>query len=107
MAYETDGQVHKAVALPEQVVEVQEKTLAAEHPSRLASQHALAIAYEVDGQVHKAVALLQHVVAVDARTLRENYPSRLASVKALANMLAELAVDLDEASSMSCESSIN
>jgi hypothetical protein len=87
------------------VVEVREKTLAAEHPSRLASQHALAIVYEADGQVHKAVALLQHVVAVEARTLREDHPSRLVSVEALADMRARLAVDSDEVSSMSCESS--
>ena len=106
IAYEADGQVDKAVALLEHIVEVEEKTLAAEHPSRLASQHALAMAYEADGQVHKAVALLQHVVAIEARTLREDHPSRLVSVEALADILAELAVDLDEASSMSCESSL-
>jgi hypothetical protein len=104
-AYEADGQVHKAVALLEHIVEVEEKTLAAEHPSRLASQHALARAYQADGQVRKAVELLEHVVAVEARTLREDHPSRLASVEALADMRAELAVDSDEASSMSCESS--
>jgi tetratricopeptide (TPR) repeat protein len=103
--YQADGQVHKAVALLEQVVEVKEKTLAAEHPSRLASQHALARTYQADGQVRKAVELLEHVVAVEARTLREDHPSRLASVEALADMRAELAVDSDEASSMSCESS--
>jgi tetratricopeptide (TPR) repeat protein len=104
-AYRADGQVHKAVGLLQHVVEVQEKTLAPEHPSRLASQHALAGAYQADGQVHKAVALLQHVVAVEARTLREEHPSRLVSVKAFADMLAELAVDLDKAPSVSCESS--
>jgi hypothetical protein len=35
IAYQADGQVHKAVGLLEHVVEVQEKTLAAEHPSRV------------------------------------------------------------------------
>ncbi|CAN9183366.1 unnamed protein product [Alternaria alternata] len=104
-AYRADGQVRKAVALLEHVVEVKEKTQAAEHPSRLASQHALAGAYEADGQVHKAVALLQHVVVVEARSLQEDHPSRLASVEALADMLAELAVDLDRASSVSRGSS--
>jgi hypothetical protein len=89
----------------EHVVGIKEKTLAAEYPDRLASQHALAGAYKADGQVHKAVALFQHVFAVEARTLREDHSSRLVSVKALADMLAELAVDSDEASSVSCESS--
>jgi tetratricopeptide (TPR) repeat protein len=105
-AYRADGQVHKAVGLLEHVVEVREKTLAAEHPDRLASQHELAGAYQADGQVHKAVGLLEHAVAVEAGTLREDHPSRLVSVEALADMLAELAIDSDEASSMSCESSL-
>jgi hypothetical protein len=56
--------------------------------------------------VHKAVGLLEHAVAVEAGTLREDHPSRLVSVEALADMLAELAIDSDEASSMSCESSL-
>jgi hypothetical protein len=106
MAYETDGQVHKAVALPEHVVEVQEKTLTPEHPSRLTLQHALAIAYQADGQVRKAVGLLEHVVSIKARTLRDDHPSRLVSVKVLNDMYAKLAVDPDEAFSMLCENSV-
>ena len=35
-----------------------------EHPSRLASQHALAIAYKADGQVKEAVELLEQVVGI-------------------------------------------
>jgi hypothetical protein len=42
-----------------------------EHLSRLAWQHALAIAYEADGQVGKAVELLEHVVVVRAKVLVE------------------------------------
>jgi lipopolysaccharide biosynthesis regulator YciM len=63
---------------------VREKTLAAEHPQRLASQHALAGVYEADGQVDKAVALLQHVVEVEEKTLEAEHLSRLASQHALA-----------------------
>jgi hypothetical protein len=51
------------VALLEQVVVMKERTLAEEHPSLLASQHALAVACRSDGQIKKAVALLEHVVA--------------------------------------------
>ena len=96
--------MQKAVALLEYVIEVQEKTMAAAHPDRLASQHALAGAYRADGQVQKAVALLEPVVTVEAFTLRDDHPSRLVSVKALTDMYAELAVNTDEALSVSCES---
>jgi tetratricopeptide (TPR) repeat protein len=78
-AYQANGQVKEAVALLEQVVAIQAQTLAEDHPSRLASQHALAIAYEANGQVKEAVALLEQVVAIKAKTLAEDHPSRLAS----------------------------
>jgi hypothetical protein len=51
--YQADGQVKKAVKLLEHVVAVQEKTLAEDHPARLASQHELAGAYQADGQMGK------------------------------------------------------
>jgi tetratricopeptide (TPR) repeat protein len=105
IAYRADGQVHKAVALLEHVVEVQEKTLAAEHPQRLASQHNLARAYQADGQVHKAVELLEHVVSIKAPTLHNDHPSRLVLIKVLADMYAELAVDSDKTLFVSCDNS--
>ncbi|KAJ9134825.1 Kinesin light chain 1 [Coniochaeta hoffmannii] len=77
--YQADGQIKKAVALLEQAVAVQGRTLAEDHPSRLASQHALAGAYQSDGQIKKAVALLEQVVTAKERTLTEDHPSRLAS----------------------------
>ncbi|KAI4166424.1 MAG: hypothetical protein LQ343_008060, partial [Gyalolechia ehrenbergii] len=51
--------VKKAVTLLKQVVQIRERTLAEEHPDRLASQHKLAIAYQANGQVKEAVTLLE------------------------------------------------
>ncbi|KAB5581166.1 hypothetical protein GE09DRAFT_950187, partial [Coniochaeta sp. 2T2.1] len=86
-AYQSDGQIKKAVALLEHVVAVKERTRAEEHPDRLASQHNLAIAYQADGQMPQAVELLKHIVAVESRTLPEDHLDRLASVLALVNVL--------------------
>ncbi|KAJ5633313.1 FabD/lysophospholipase-like protein [Penicillium lividum] len=57
--------IGKALALLEYVVSVGERTLAQEHPDRLASQYVLARVYEADGQIGKAIELLEHVVAVE------------------------------------------
>jgi tetratricopeptide (TPR) repeat protein len=55
-----------------------------DHPSRLASQHALAQAYLQDGQVQKAVRLLEAVVEVSNKVLQPDHPDRLASQHELA-----------------------
>jgi hypothetical protein len=65
-------------------------TRAKEYPSRLVSQHPLAMAYEADGQVGKAVELLEHVVAVEAKILRDGHPSSLVSQETLADLYDEL-----------------
>ncbi|OBT39283.1 hypothetical protein VE00_10598 [Pseudogymnoascus sp. WSF 3629] len=73
------GHNKRAVELLEQVVKIKEATLAEDHPSRLASQHELAIAYQANGQVKEAVELLEQVVKIEEATLAEDHPSRLAS----------------------------
>ncbi|KAK0726407.1 hypothetical protein B0T21DRAFT_268209, partial [Apiosordaria backusii] len=65
-----------AITLLKQVVAIKAKTLAEDHPSRLASQHALAGAYEANGQVKDAIALLEQVVAIRKRVLAEDHPDR-------------------------------
>lgn len=62
---------------------MREAALAEDHPDRLASQHALAIAYRVNGQIGEAVELLKHVVTVRETALAEDHPDRLASQQVL------------------------
>ncbi|KIW10708.1 hypothetical protein PV08_11672 [Exophiala spinifera] len=78
------GKVQAAVRVLEEVARIQGQTLLEDHPSRLASQHALAGAYEANGQVKDAVRLLEEVVRIKGQTLAEDHPSRLASQHALA-----------------------
>ncbi|KAI8648856.1 NB-ARC domain-containing protein [Fusarium sp. Ph1] len=96
-----DGRMREAVKRLEHVVAIRKKTLAENHPSRLASQHNLARAYQANGQIEKAVDLLEHVVAIQEKILAENHPDRLASQHELArayqaNGQIEKAVDLLE-----------
>lgn len=66
------------------VVAIREKTLAKDHPDRLASQHELAIAFQANGQVKQAIELLENVVAIKEKTLVGDHPSRLTSQHELA-----------------------
>lgn len=74
-----EGRIKESVYWLEQSCEWRDENLDKEHPSRLASQHALAGAYESDGQTKKAVELLEHVVAIKELLIRRDYPSRLVS----------------------------
>jgi tetratricopeptide (TPR) repeat protein len=65
-------------------VRIQADVFAEDHPLRLASQHALAIAYEANGQIKETVQLLEYIVRIKADVLAEDHPSRLASQHELA-----------------------
>ena len=78
------GKPKDAVALLEEVVKIQEQSLAEDHPNRLASQHELAGAYQANGQVKKAVMLLEKIVNTEEQFLAEDHPDRLASQHELA-----------------------
>jgi len=78
------GKIKEAVQLLEHVVQIQERSLAEDHPDRLLSQHELAVAYHGNGQVKEAVQLLEHVVQIKERSLTEDHPDRLASQHRLA-----------------------
>ncbi|POR34543.1 Putative Pfs, NACHT and WD domain protein [Tolypocladium paradoxum] len=70
----TDGRIAEGVEVLRSVVTIREKTLAENHPNRLASQHALAMAYQANGQVKQAIELLENVVAIDKK-LAKDHPS--------------------------------
>ncbi|KAK3326646.1 P-loop containing nucleoside triphosphate hydrolase protein [Apodospora peruviana] len=81
---QVEGRIREGVRCFEECWRWRSGQFAEEHPSRLASQHALAGAYKADGQIKKAVGLLEQVVAVRERTLTEEHPDRLPSQHALA-----------------------
>jgi nucleoside phosphorylase len=64
-----DGRSMEAVQYLEEHSKWNKRKYEEEHPSRLASQHALASAYQVNGRIKQAVELLEHVVAVRESTL--------------------------------------
>jgi hypothetical protein len=69
MAYRANGQVR----------EIQEQTLAEDHPDRLASQHELATIYwEIDRQI-AALQMMEHVVEIQQQVLDEHHPDRMNS----------------------------
>jgi thioredoxin-like negative regulator of GroEL len=82
--------VTEAVELLEQVVRIEETTLAEDHPCRLASQHALARAYQGNGQVTEAVELLEQVVKIKRSKLYKGHPSRVVSEQLLSDCLREI-----------------
>ncbi|KAK6429616.1 hypothetical protein LTR95_014238 [Oleoguttula sp. CCFEE 5521] len=81
---EQEAGVKEAVRLLEQVVAIEERVLAEDHPDRLTSQRELARAYLANGQVKDAVRLLEQVVAIRERVLAKDHPDQLASQHELA-----------------------
>jgi tetratricopeptide (TPR) repeat protein len=78
------GKIKRTVEVLEKISQVEDGTLAKDHPDRLVSQHVLAEAYKANGQIKDAIQLLEHVVKVDETTLAGDHPDRLASQHALA-----------------------
>ncbi|KAH7464015.1 hypothetical protein FOMA001_g17799 [Fusarium oxysporum f. sp. matthiolae] len=79
-----DGRTREAVSALEDVVVIRKKTLAEDHPGRLASQHELARAYLNDNQIEKSIELLERVVEIQEKIQAEDHSGRLASQHVLA-----------------------
>ncbi|RYP60002.1 hypothetical protein DL771_010654 [Monosporascus sp. 5C6A] len=80
-----DGRIKEAVWCLEECSQWREGHLPEDHPSRLASQHSLAIAYRADGQMKRAIELLEHVLAIREKIFTKDHPSLLASQHELAS----------------------
>ena len=65
------------MSLLEQVVMIQEQTLAEDHPYRLASQQMLAIVYWDVGRRHAALQMTKHIVEIRQQVLEEHHPVQL------------------------------
>ena len=81
---QVDGRIGEAVVWLSECFLWRQGRFPGDHPSRLASQHALAGAYQANGQVKEAVELLEQVVAIQKVVLAKDHPSRLASQYELA-----------------------
>ena len=90
---QADGRVGEAVIWLQKYFFGRQEHLVKDHTSRLASQHALAMAYWANGQVTEVVKLLEHVVVVEETVSKEDYPDRLASQHALLSLYAQQRAD--------------
>ena len=65
-------------------MEIRRETLAEIHPSRVSSEHLLAVVYYKNGQIEEARKLLEYLVNIREMTLSETHPHRLDSQHDLA-----------------------
>ncbi|OQV11228.1 hypothetical protein CLAIMM_15091, partial [Cladophialophora immunda] len=84
LCLQVDGRIKEAVRYFQECYDWRREHLNEDHPSRLASQHALAGAYRANGQVKEAVTLLEEVARIQGQILAEDHHDRLASQHALA-----------------------
>ncbi|RFU34865.1 hypothetical protein B7463_g1450, partial [Scytalidium lignicola] len=88
--YARMGQQQQAIGILEDVVRIQQETLALTHPHLLSSQHELTCAYIDYGQPDKAIKLLYKVVQISQNTLALTHPSLLASRYELARAYSQI-----------------
>ncbi|KAM0256538.1 hypothetical protein ACHAPA_012138 [Fusarium lateritium] len=74
-----EGHEERAIHRLKHVDKIQERTLANNHPNRLSTQHALAMAYHAEGQFEDAIELLKPITAIEKKILKEDNQIRLDS----------------------------
>ena len=75
VAYETSGDVVRAVPLYERTLEDRVRVLGEDHPDTLLSRNNLAYAYQVSGDVMRAMPLYEQALAGCLRVLGEDHPT--------------------------------
>ena len=83
-AYESAGDLGRAVPLYEQTLTDRLRVLGADHPDTLASRNNLAYAYESAGDLGRAVPLFEQTLTDRLRVLGADHPDTLASRNNLA-----------------------
>ena len=85
-AYESAGQLGKAISLAKQTLAAHERVLGADHPDTLTSRSNLAYAYESAGELGKAIPLFEQTLADTERVLGADNPHTLAVSHTLAGV---------------------
>ncbi|MGW1675777.1 tetratricopeptide repeat protein [Streptomyces sp. NPDC002324] len=83
-AYETAGDLGRAIRLYEQTLTDRVRVQGEDHPSTLTSRNNLAGAYETAGDLGRAIPLYEQTLTDRVRVLGEDHPSTLASRNNLA-----------------------
>jgi hypothetical protein len=84
VAYGAAGRLTEAIKLLEQVRDVQEEKLGADHPSTLTTLNNLAHAYQDAGELSDAIKLFEHVRDVQVKVLGADHAETLGTVRSLA-----------------------
>ncbi|MEW2524448.1 tetratricopeptide repeat protein, partial [Streptomyces sp. NPDC047071] len=95
-AYETAGNLGRAIPLYEHILRERERVLGGDHPDTLASRNNLAYAYETAGDLGRAIPLYESALDDCERVLGGDHPDTLASRNNLASAY-ETAGDLGRA----------
>ncbi|MFE6825946.1 tetratricopeptide repeat protein, partial [Streptomyces sp. NPDC057690] len=83
-AYESSGDLRRAITLYEQTLSDEVRLLGEEHPNTLVTRNNLAGAYESSGDLRRAITLYEQTLSDRVRLLGEEHPDTLVSRNDLA-----------------------
>ena len=89
-AYQTAGDLGRAIPLYEQALADRQRVLGAHHPDTLSSRNNLARAYQTVGDLGRAIPLFEQALADSLRVLGQDHPQTLTSRNNLARAYLDL-----------------